>query len=217
MGFVSNDKTSRDYVNNFYDPYDRLPYNHQGKGSRTWRTFTAQSEYRASFGKLMAGVDYLEWDSAKHNYHPWMDSMMRLQIPAPTPFFGFELNADPVTYTQYSDKLYYDKHKDKYFHAHRLDLHLPAQITFGIGETIVYGSTVEAAGTNPNRDARQLRPPFRMGLGHVLRALCIRPALPRRPRQHGAFLRHQRQDTPSLGILRGNALGRHEKGDIHVR
>jgi len=43
----------------------------------------------------MAGVDYLEWDSAKHNYHPWMDSMM----------------------------------------------HLPAQITFGIGEMIVYGSS----------------------------------------------------------------------------
>ena len=31
----------------------------------------------------------------------------------------------------------------------------------GFGETIVYGSTEEAAGTNPNRDARQLRPPFR--------------------------------------------------------
>lgn len=163
MGFVSSDKTSRDYVDNFYDPYDGLPYNHQGKGSRSWDTFTARSEYRASFGKLMGGVDYLEWGPAKHNkltlrgannnYRPWMDSTMRLQIPAPTPFFGFELNAGPVTYTQYSGKLYYDKHKDKYFHAHRLDLHLPAQITFGVSETIVYGSTVENAGTNPNKDA----------------------------------------------------------------
>ncbi len=40
---------------------------------------------------------------------------------------------------------------------------LAPHITFGIGETIVYSSPVEVAGTNPNRDAG-LRPPFRMGL-----------------------------------------------------
>lgn len=85
MGFVSNDKMSHDYIDNFYDPYDRLPYNHQGKDSRTWDTFTARSEYHTSFSKLMGGI----------------------------------------------------------------------------GETIVYGSSVEAAGTNPNRDARQPRPQFR--------------------------------------------------------
>ena len=148
MGFVSNDKTSRDYVDNFYDPYD---------------------------------VACLTIAKAK--------------AAAPRIHSPHEANTVQVSASSWPASIIWNgiRRNDRlWFHRGSREHH-------------------------PNRDARQLRPPFRMGLGHVLRALCIRPALPRRPRQHGAFLQHQRQNTPSLRILRGNALGRHEKGDIHVR
>ena len=161
---VMSDRTTRTYEDKAYNPYNGIPYNVQSPSSRTWDTFTAASEYRFNENiRMMGGVDYLSWGPARrnkltlrgadHNYRPWMDSTDRIAIPAPTPYFGYEFEIGPVTYTQYAGKLYHDKHKGKYFHAHRLNLELPWNIDFGLSETIVYGSTVEAKDSNPNEDA----------------------------------------------------------------
>ena len=161
---VSNDKTSRSYQDPGYNPYSGIPFNVQSDDSRTWDYFTASSQFRFNqWVKLMGGVDYLAWGPARRNkltlkgenvhYRPWMDSTDHIMQPAPTPYLGYEFTIGPVTYTQYAGKLYHDKHKDKFFHAHRLGLNLPARIEFGISETLLYGSTVERAGSNANEDA----------------------------------------------------------------
>lgn len=161
---VMSDQTSRSYTDPGYNPYNGIPFNVQSNDSRTWDYFTARSDYVwKDLVHVMGGIDYLSFGPARRNklalrgsdspYRPWMDSTDHISRPAPTPFFGYEISIGPVTYTQYSGKLYHDKHKDKYFHAHRLNLSLPASIDFGISETLVYGSTVEGANTNPNQDA----------------------------------------------------------------
>ena len=161
---VTSDKTSRTYTDPGYNPYNGIPFNVQSDNSRTWDYFTATTEYKiGNVGRIMGGVDYLEWGPARRNkltlkgdlthYRPWMDTTDHISLPAPTPYLGYEFTIGPLTYTQYAGKLYHDKHKDKYFHAHRLNLSLPANIDFGISETLIYGSTVERAGSNPNEDA----------------------------------------------------------------
>ena len=161
---VMSDWTNRLYADPGYNPYNGIPFNVQGDKERTWDYFTASSEYDIrGVAKVMGGIDYIAFGPARRNkltlrgsdnpYRPWMDSTDRISMPAPTPYFGYELKIGPVTYTQYSGKLYHDKHKDKFFHAHRLNLALPFDIDFGISETLVYGSTVERANTNPNLDA----------------------------------------------------------------
>lgn len=161
---VMTDRTSRIYVDPGYNPYNGIPYNVQSEKTRTWDYFTATSEYRfRDVVKLMGGIDYLAFGPARRNklvlrgsdnpYRPWMDSTDRISMPAPTPYFGYELKVGPVSYTQYAGKLYHDKHKDKYFHAHRLNFALPFRIDLGISETLIYGSTVENAKSNPNLDA----------------------------------------------------------------
>lgn len=161
---IMSDKTSRSYKDPGYNPYNGIPFNVQSDDSRTWDYFTASSEYRLhKFARIFGGVDYLEWGPARRNklslkgentnYRPWMDSTDHISKPAPTPYFGYEFAIGPFTYTQYAGKLYHDKHKDKYFHAHRLEISFPFQIRFGINETLIYGSTVENAGTNANADA----------------------------------------------------------------
>lgn len=161
---VMSDRTSRTYYDPGYNPYNGIPYNVQSNSSRTWDYFTARSDYDwQGIVHLMGGIDYLSFGPARRNkltlrgsdspYRPWMDSTDHISKPAPTPFFGYEFSIGPVTYTQYAGKLYHDKHKDKYFHAHRLNMSLPAKIDFGISETLIYGSTVERASSNPNHDA----------------------------------------------------------------
>jgi len=162
-GTVYSDKTNREIEPHFYEPKEGLPYNLQGDNGRSWDTFTAYSEYNSAFGKLMAGIDYLEWGPAKrnklvlrgssNNYRPWMDTTYFLSQPAPTPFFGFQFSTGPITYTQYSGKLFYEKNKNKFFHANRLDFALPFEINFGVSETVIYGSTVTTDEPNLNHDA----------------------------------------------------------------
>lgn len=161
---VMSDKTNRSYFDPGYNPYNGIPYNVQSGNSRTWDYFTATSAYEfGPFARIMGGVDYLEWGPARRNkltlrgesanYRPWMDSTDHISKPAPTPYFGYEFSVGPFTYTQYAGKLYHDKHKDKYFHAHRLSVSLPFRIDLGVGETLVYGTTIERAHSNPNADA----------------------------------------------------------------
>ena len=86
------------------------------------------------------------------NYRPWQDSTSRIFKPAPTPYFGYRFELGPIAYSQYAMKLFEKKNFGKYLHVHRLDLSLPFNITFGLSETALYGSTTETE-PNPNEDA----------------------------------------------------------------
>lgn len=160
---VSNDYTNRYINDHFYHPSEGLPYNKQSENRRTWDQFSAKIDYRLKPLTLLAGFDYLEFGPARYNHvilrgdrtidRPWQDSSSRIWRPAPMPYFGYRFEIGPVEYTQYAAKLFEMKNKGKYFHAHRLDLHLPKNITLGLSETALYGSTTEPAGSNPNVDA----------------------------------------------------------------
>lgn len=159
---VANDKTNRDIPPHFYDPYDGFPYNRQSGSNRTWDIFRLSMKYDLPFVSLMAGIDYLQVGVAKRNhvilrgdesrFRPWQDSSFRLQIPAPTPYFGYEFKVGPLSYSQYAAKLYHEKDLGKYMHTHRLEFDLPFDIQFGLSEVILYGSTTEPAGSNLNHD-----------------------------------------------------------------
>ena len=160
---INTDYTNR-YINfNYYNPDEGLPYNKQSENKRTWDLFGANVSYDLKPVKLLAGFDFIEWGPARRNhvilrgernfYRPWQDSSSRIYDAAPTPYFGYQFTLGPIEYTQYATKLYEKKNFGKYFHAHRLNLNLPKEITLGISETSLYGSTTEPAGTNPNPDS----------------------------------------------------------------
>ncbi|MCQ2054289.1 MAG: hypothetical protein MJY82_03245 [Fibrobacter sp.] len=159
---VSTDYTNRNIPFNYYTPIEGIPFNKQSESKRTWDLFAANAIYQLKPVKLLAGFDYLEWGPARRNhvilrgekniYRPWQDSSSRIFDAAPTPYFGYQFEIGPIVYTQYAAKLFEKKNAGKYLHAHRLDLNLPANITLGLSETSLYGTTVEAAGTNPNED-----------------------------------------------------------------
>jgi hypothetical protein len=160
---INTDYTNR-YINfNYYNPDEGLPYNKQSENKRTWDLFGANVSYDLKPLKLLAGFDFIEWGPARRNhvilrgernfYRPWQDSSSRIYDAAPTPYFGYQFTLGPIEYTQYATKLYEKKNFGKYFHAHRLNLNLPKEITLGISETSLYGSTTEPAGTNPNPDS----------------------------------------------------------------
>lgn len=160
---VSTDYTNRFINFNLYNPNEGIPYNKQSENKRTWDLFTASANYQLEPLRLMAGFDYLEWGPARRNhvilrgeknlYRPWQDSSSRIYDAAPTPYFGYRFEIGPIAYTQYAAKLFEKKNCGKYLHAHRLDLNLPANITLGLSETSLYGTTTELAGTNLNEDA----------------------------------------------------------------
>jgi hypothetical protein len=160
---INTDHTNR-YINfNYYNPDEGLPYNKQSENKRTWDLFAANVSYNLKPVKLLAGFDFLEWGPARRNhvilrgernfYRPWQDSSSRIPDAAPTPYFGYQFTLGPIEYSQYAAKIYEKKNFGKYFHAHRLNLNLPKNITFGISETALYGSTIEPAGSNPNPDS----------------------------------------------------------------
>ena len=160
---INTDHTNR-YINfNYYNPDEGLPYNKQSENKRTWDLFAANVSYNLNPVKLLAGFDFLEWGPARRNhvilrgernfYRPWQDSSSRIPDAAPTPYFGYQFTLGPIEYSQYAAKIYEKKNFGKYFHAHRLNLNLPKDITFGISETALYGSTIEPAGSNPNPDS----------------------------------------------------------------
>lgn len=160
---VNTDYTNRDIPEHSYNPEDGIPYNKQSENKRTWDLFAAHASYKLEPVTLLAGFDYLSMGPARRNhvilrgeqnpYRPWQDSSSRLQKPAPTPYFGYVFEIGPVEYTQYAAKLFEKKGENKYVHVHRLDLNLPENITLGLSETALYGTTTEPAGWNPNPDA----------------------------------------------------------------
>ena len=160
---INTDYTNRHINPNFYNPDEGLPYNKQSEKKRTWDLFGANVSYSLKPVELLAGFDYFEWGPARRNhvilrgernfYRPWQDSSSRISDAAPTPYFGYQFTLGPIEYTQYATKIYEKKNFGKYFHAHRLNLNLPKEITFGISETSLYGTTIEAAGSNPNKDS----------------------------------------------------------------
>lgn len=160
---VNTDYTNRDIPDHSYNPEDGIPYNKQSENRRTWDLFAVHTSYKLEPITLLTGFDYLELGPARRNhvilrgeqnpYRPWQDSSSRLQNPAPTPYFGYKFELGPVEYTQYAAKLFEKKGEDKYVHIHRLGLRLPENITLGLSETALYGTTTEPAGTNPNPDA----------------------------------------------------------------
>ena len=159
---VSTAYTNRDINFNYYNPSAGSPYNKQSENKRTWDLFAANVRYDFKPVTLLAGFDFIEWGPARRNhvilrgekniYRPWQDSSSRIPDAAPTPYFGYRFTLGPLEYTQYATKLYEKKGLGKYFHAHRLGMNLPKDITFGISETSLYGSTTEPVGTNPNPD-----------------------------------------------------------------
>ena len=159
---VSTDHTNREIIDNFYNPDEGIPYNKQSENKRTWDLFSASASYDLSVVKLLAGFDYLQMGPARRNhvilrgeqsnYRPWNDNSSRIDDPAPTPYFGYQFELGPITYTQYGIKLFEKKGYGKYLHTHRLDLNLPQNITLGLSETALYGSTTETE-PNPNKDA----------------------------------------------------------------
>ena len=160
---VSTDHTNRDIADHFYNPNEGIPYNKQSENKRTWDLFAANARYDIAPLGLLAGFDYLEAGPARRHhvimrgensfYRPWQDSSSRIYDPAPTPYFGYEFTLGPITYTQHAAKLFEKKNAGKYFHNHRLAMNLPFDITLGLSETALYGTTTEAPGTNPNADA----------------------------------------------------------------
>ena len=159
---VSTDHTNKDINDHFYNPSEGIPYNKQSDNKRTWDIFAASASYDLDAVKLLAGFDYLSMGPARRNhvilrgeqsnYRPWQDSTSRIFEPAPTPYFGYEFEIGPISYTQYAMKLFEKKNFGKYMHVHRLDLSLPKNITLGLSETALYGSTTEEF-PNPNEDA----------------------------------------------------------------
>ena len=159
---VSTDHTNKEIYDNFYNPSEGIPYNKQSDNKRTWDIFTASASYDLDAVRLLAGFDYLSMGPARRNhvilrgeqsnYRPWQDSTSRIYEPAPTPYFGYQFELGPIVYTQYAMKLFEKKNFGKYMHVHRLDLSLPKNITLGLSETALYGSTTEEF-PNPNEDA----------------------------------------------------------------
>ena len=159
---VSTDHTNKELYDNFYNPSEGVPYNKQSDNKRTWDIFTASASYDLDAVRLLAGFDYLSMGPARRNhvilrgeqsnYRPWQDSTSRIYEPAPTPYFGYQFELGPIVYTQYAMKLFEKKNFGKYMHVHRLDLSLPKNITLGLSETALYGSTTEEF-PNPNEDA----------------------------------------------------------------
>ena len=159
---VSTDHTNKEIYDNFYNPSEGVPYNKQSDNKRTWDLFAANARYDLDAVKLLAGFDYLSMGPARRNhvilrgeqsnYRPWQDSTSRIYEPAPTPYFGYQFELGPIIYSQYAMKLFEKKNFGKYMHVHRLDLSLPKNITLGLSETALYGSTTEEF-PNPNEDA----------------------------------------------------------------
>ena len=169
---VSTDHTNKEIFDNFYNPSEGIPYNKQSDNKRTWDIFTASASYDLDAVRLLAGFDYLSMGPARRNhvilrgeqsnYRPWQDSTSRIYEPAPTPYFGYQFELGPIVYSQYAMKLFEKKNFGKYLHVHRLDLSLPKDITLGLSETALYGSTTEEY-PNPNEDADSTGREFEWG------------------------------------------------------
>jgi hypothetical protein len=149
---VNTDKESGlTYLQHSYEPYLGYPYGEIDDG-RTWDFFKARTDWQATpYFKLSGGYDYISFGPARRNklalrggdfyWRSIQDTADYAWIkrPVPTPFAGFELNLDFVSYSQYAMQLKNWKDYTKYLHAHRLGFNISDNFSFGLTETIVYG------------------------------------------------------------------------------
>lgn len=158
------DIANRNYPANLYDPSQGVAYNLQDSGRRTWDFTTAYSEYRiGANSRIFGGLDYVRMGPSYRNpvafrgnqswFRPWMDQNTTIPMPAPLLYAAFDFGLGRVHYTQYSGQTKYRRDLSRYFHTHQLKVNLPLESEFSLFETIVYGTTVEAAGSNPNHNA----------------------------------------------------------------
>jgi len=160
---VNVDKASGvKYLNHNYEPYLGYPYDVLSDGQpledngRTWAFFNARTDWQAMpYLKISGGYDYLSYGPARRNklalrggdfyWRAIQDTADYAYIkrPVPTPFIGFDLGLDFVSYSQHSMQLKSLKEYNKYLHAHRLDFKFSEDFSLGLTETIVYGSTSE--------------------------------------------------------------------------
>ncbi|MCL2259853.1 MAG: hypothetical protein FWC15_00700 [Fibromonadales bacterium] len=152
---LNTDKSSGlTYLPHNYEPYFGYPYGELGKNGRTWDFFSARTDWQAMpYFKISTGYDYISFGPARRNklalrgsdfyWRAIQDSSSLIKRPVPTPFVGFDLNLDFVSYSQYAMQLKDRKDYAKYTHAHRLGFKVSNNFSFGLTETTVYGSNPE--------------------------------------------------------------------------
>jgi len=173
---VNTDKASgvkykiHDYEPYWGYPYDMLSDEHPSEDNgRTWAFFNARTDWQAtSYFKISGGYDYLSYGPARHNkltlrggdfyWRAIQDTADYAYIkrPVPTPFIGFDLGLDFVSYSQYSMQLKNEKEYSKYLHAHRLDFNFFEDFSLGLTETIIYGSTNALYGEKDSVERRSV-------------------------------------------------------------
>ena len=173
---VNIDKASGvKYFIHDYEPYLGYPYDVLSDGQpsedngRTWAFFKARTDWQATpYFKISGGYDYLSYGPARHNklalrggdfyWRAIQDTVDYAYIkrPVPTPFIGFDLSLDFVSYSQHSMQLKNQKEYNKYLHAHRLDFNFFENFSLGITETIVYGSTNALYGKKDSVEQRSV-------------------------------------------------------------
>ncbi len=150
---VNTDKESGlTYLQHNYEPYMGYPYDLLGDDGRTWGFFKARTDWQAMpYFKISGGYDYITYGPARHNkltlrggdfyWSAIQDTSEYAWIkrPVPTPFMGFDLNLDFISYSQYAMQLKNQKDYRKYLHAHRLGFNISDNFNIGLTETIVYG------------------------------------------------------------------------------
>jgi len=144
------------YPEHNYEPYLGYPYvsldKQQDSKGRTWDFFRARTDWQAtSYFKISGGYDYLSYGPARRNklalrggdfyWRAIQDTLDYIKRPVPTPFIGWDLSLDYVSYSQYAMQLKNWKDYRKYMHAHRLDFKVSDNFNFGLTETVVYGES----------------------------------------------------------------------------
>jgi len=140
------------YLTHNYEPYNGYPYGELDGNGRTWDFFRARTDWQAtSYFKISGGYDYLSYGPARRNklalrggdfyWRAIQDTAEYAYIrrPVPTPFIGWDLDLDFVSYSQHAMQLKNWKDYKKYLHAHRLGFKVSDNFNFGLTETVVYG------------------------------------------------------------------------------
>lgn len=160
------------YVHN-YDPYFGYPYDILSEGEekdngRTWAFFKAHLNWKTTnYLKISGGYDYLSYGPARRNkltlrgedfyFRSLLENREEhiIKKPVPTPFLGFDLELAFITYSQHILQLKNQKDFNRYLHAHRLNFKVSKSFSFGLTETIVYGSTDNLYG-NDEKEMRSM-------------------------------------------------------------
>jgi hypothetical protein len=146
------------YPGHDFEPYLGYPYVNLDKQldskGRTWDFFGARTDWQVtSYFKISGGYDYLYYGPARHNklalrggdfyWRAIQDTANYAFIkrPVPTPFIGWNLKLEFVSYSQHAMQLKNWKDYGKYLHAHRLDFKVSENFNLGLTETVVYGGS----------------------------------------------------------------------------